>query len=143
MNEYISKALVGFDGQCFYEGYYGKESYLIIIHEKEVTLLSNEDIGKKSIKYRDGFKTKLSFQELEDIVQCKMYAIYKGNEYRVQMVAPRLKTVELLMREGFEKEDYTLGFEDNIHERITYKIVSINEIEELRVEKKSIYNDLV
>lgn len=138
MDEYIKKAIVGFNGNGFCEGYYQGNSYIAVIKKENIVLFSNEVITKMSQKYRDGYITEINVEELDDLVKSKMFAVYKGNEYRVQMVGKRLSDLELLARNGCEREDYELGFEDNIHERVTHKIVSKEDIESIRVERESI-----
>ena len=142
MDEYKDKALVGFDGSNFYEGYYQGKSFLALIDD-EVCLLSNEEIASKSSKYREGYATDFAIEELEDLVKSKMYAIYKGNEYEVQRVSKRLKQLELIARKNNRKEDLELGFEDDVYERVTHKLVSNEEIESIRVEKKSVYKEFL
>ena len=73
----------------------------------------------------------------------EMYAIYKGNEYEVQRVSKRLKQLELIARKNNRKEDLELGFEDDVYERLTHKLVSRDEIESIRVEKKSVYKEFL
>ena len=143
MNEYVEKALVGFDGNWFFEGYYQGKSYIAIIKKDNVVLFSNESISQLSQNYRDGYRTEITIEKLEDLVKSKMYAIYKGNEYEVQRVSKRLKQLELIARKNNRKEDLELGFEDDVYERVTHKLVSNEEIESIRVEKKSVYKEFL
>lgn len=48
--------------------------------------------------------------------------------------------MELLARKDKLEEDFRLGFEDDIYERITHKIITKEEIENIRIERKSVYN---
>lgn len=139
MEEYIEKAIVGFDGKNFYEGCYKGKIYLVLM-DKDIWLLSNEIITNRSRKYRDGYLTDIALNKLDDLMLSKMYATYKENEYEVQRVYRRLKKIELLARKDKLEEDFRLGFEDDIYERITHKIITKEEIENIRIERKSVYN---
>lgn len=139
VEEYIEKAIVGFDGKNFYEGCYKGKSYLVLM-DKDIWLLSNEVITNRSRKYRDGYLTDITLNQLDDLVLSKMYATYKENEYEVQRVHRRLRKIELLARKDKLEEDLQLGFEDDIYERITHKIITKEEIENIRIERKSVYN---
>ncbi len=143
MDEYVKKALVGFDGNWFYEGYYQGKSYIAIIKKDNIVLFSNEAVSQLSKNYRDGYRTEVTIEELEELFRTKMYAIYKGNKYEVQRVRPRLEKVELLARKGYENEDLELGFEDDVYERITHKLVNKDEIEKIYVEKESVYKEFL
>ena len=74
-------------------------------------------------------------------MRSKMFATYKGNEYEVQRVAPRLADFELLARKDHELEDIQLGFVRDVYERQTAKRVKREEIEELRVTRTSVYQE--
>ena len=141
MDEYVEKALVGFDGSNFFEGYYQGKSYLTRIIKGKFCLFSNESISQFSRSYRDGYVTEFSIEELEDLVKTKMFAIYKGNEYEVQRLAPRLEELELLARKGHENEDRKLGVEYSYCECLDYKLVTKDEIEKIYVEKESVYKE--
>ena len=143
MEEYIEKAVTGFDGCNLLEGYYKNRSYFADLIDDKIWLYSNEPIASNSRFEDDSYITKLNMEELDDLVKSKMYAIYKGNEYEVQRVRPRLQRLELLARKGYENEDLKLGFEDDMYERLTYKLVSRDEIESIRVEKKSVYKEFL
>lgn len=141
MDEYVEKALVGFDGSNFWEGYYQRKSYLTRIIKGKFCLFSNKSISQFSRNYRDGYVTEISIEELEDLVRSKMFAIYKGNKYEVQRLAPRLEELELLAREDHENEDEKLGFEYSYCECLNHKLVSKDEIEKIYVEKESVYKE--
>lgn len=146
MNDYVNMALVGFDGQLFHEIRYKGVEYLCVVHEDYVSVFSNETITFQSQVYRDGYKTRLNFGEIEDLEQCQMFATYKGNEYMVQRVSPRLQQLELLVRKGFEKEDLALGFEEHVdgpYEHVFNKLVGCHDIDSIRVEKESIYTHML
>lgn len=137
IEKYQKMAVMGFDGSNFYQATYQNKSYLAILDDS-VLVLSEEIINEKSEFEDEMYVTEFSIQELEALEYCKMYAVYKGNEYMVQMVLPKLKELELIIRTGFEEEDYKLGFEENFHERITSKCVKFDEIKGIRVEKERI-----
>lgn len=105
-------------------------------------LYSEERITQYSQEYRDGYRTEIRIDYLEDIFEVKMYAIYKGNTYEVQTVSPRLKELELLARKGYEKEDKEIGFKDNINERVTHILLTREEVENIYVKKRSVYGTL-
>lgn len=137
IEEYINKTVVAFNGTHFFESCYNGKSYISIIKEKTAILFSEQRITKTSQQYNYGYKTELSKQSLDDILESKMYIIYKGNRYEVQTVSPRLKELELLARKGHEAEDKAIGFTGkNPHLVITRK-----EIENIQVEKRSIYKE--
>ena len=143
MEEYIEKAVTGFDGCNLLEGYYQNRSYFAELIDDKIWLYSNESIASDSRFEDDSYITELDMEELDDLVKTKMYATYKGNEYEVESVSPRLRRLELLARKGYENEDLKLGFEDDMYERLTNKLVSRDEIESIRVEKKSVYKEFL
>ena len=143
MEEYIEKAVIGFNGCNLLEAYYQNRSYFAQIIKGKIRLYSNESIVSDSQFKDDLYVTELNLEELDDLVKSKVYATYKGNEYEVQRVSPRLRRLELLARKGYENEDLKLGFEDDMYERLTYKLVSRDEIESIRVEKKSVYKEFL
>jgi len=142
IEDYQKKAIMGFDGSNFLQATYHGNKYFAILDDC-ILLLSEEKIDINSEFEDDMYITEVCIQDLEELEQCKMFAVYKGNEYSVQIVSSGLESMELLIRKGFEKEDYELGFTDNIYERVTDKFVNISEIEGIRVEKKSVYQDYV
>ena len=143
MEEYIEKAVIGFNGCNLLEGYYQNRSYFAKMIKGKIWLYSNESIVSDSQFKDDSYITKLNMEELDDLVKTKMYATYKGNEYEVQRVRPRLRRLELLARKGYENEDLKLGFEADMYERLTHKLVSRGEIESIRVEQKSVYKEFL
>ena len=143
MEEYIEKAVIGFNGCNLLEGYYKNRSYFADLIDDKIWLYSNEPIASDSRFEDDSYITELDMEELDDLVKTKMYATYKGNEYEVQRVRPRLRRLELLARKGYENEDLKLGFEGDMYERLTHKLVSRGEIESIRVEQKSVYKEFL
>ena len=144
MEEYIEKAVMGFDGSRFLEGYYKGRSYLTKIIGDWFCLYSDAPISDRS-ECKDGRKyvTKIGIEDFEDLMRSKMYATYKGIEYEVEAVGPHMSDLILLARKGHEKEDLELGFEkdiDRFYITIT-KLVKPDEIESIRVERKSVYQE--
>lgn len=142
IEEYVNKSVIGFDGKCFLEAEYCDTNYMAILKKEIVIIYSDKLVNSNSKKYRNGYKTELSIESVDDLFRVKMFAIFKGNKYEVQIVSPYLKSIELLARDGHESEDIKLGFEDNIHERVTHMMVNRDMIEELLVEKTSILNEI-
>ena len=143
MDEYIKKALVGFDGEKFYEATYEKKEYMCMVHDGYAVLFSNNKITENSKAYRDGYRTEVKFGFLTDIYEGQMFATYKENEYKVGRVSSKLKSLELLVRPGHEKEDELLGFVYDLWERTNSKQVTLEEITDIRVEKRSFYEDFI
>ena len=82
-------------------------------------------------------------EELTDITLAKLYVTYGGKEYEALMVSKGFEEIILKARKGFEYEDKKIGFEDNIHERLTTKQVTRDEIEAIRVEQTSVYEEML
>ena len=72
-----------------------------------------------------------------------MYATYKGNEYEVFDVSPGLEELELKARDEYFKEDRVLGFSYTREMDITDKFVSCDEIDGIRVEKRSVKKEFL
>ena len=142
IEKYIEKSVIGFDGCNLLEGYYQNRSFFAIVLEDKIGLFSDEPIVSNS-QFEDDmyYVTELNWEEVDDLVRTKIYAVYKGNKYEVQRVRARLEKLELLARKGYEKEDLELGFEDDVYERITHKLVNRDEIEKIYVEKESVYKE--
>lgn len=126
------------------EGYYQNRSYIAIIFEDKIALISDEPITPDSRNRSDMYYvTELEWEELDDLVKLKVYAVYKGNKYEVQRVDSRLERIELLARKGHEQDEdiQKLGFKYDVYERLTNKLVTKEEIEKFYVEKESVYKE--
>jgi len=85
INEYKEKHFLGFWGNDYYEGVYADKNYVALIKDYSIiVLLSRAPLSEKSIKYRNGYETHFAINELDDFLQCKMYALYRENEYEVK-----------------------------------------------------------
>lgn len=138
----IEKSIRGFDGSRFFLSYYNGESYISLIDDR-IFILSQNAINEKSIAKRDGYLTEVIPEELTDITLAKLYVTYGGKEYEALMVSKGFEEIIIKARKGFEYEDKKIGFEDNIHERLTTKQVTRDEIEAIRVEEKSVYMKII
>ncbi len=138
----IEKSIRGFDGSRFFLSYYNGESYISLIDDR-IFILSQNAINEKSIAKRDGYLTEVIPEELTDITLAKLYVTYGGKEYEALMVSKGFEEIILKARKGFEYEDKKIGFEDNIHERLTTKQVTRDEIEAIRVEQTSVYEEML
>lgn len=144
IEKYIEESVIGFDGCNLLEGYYQNRSYFAIVLDDKIGLFSDEPIVLNSRNVDDMYYvTELNWKEVDNLVRTKIYAVYKGNEYEVQRVSPRLERIELLARKGCESEDLKLGFEDDVYERVTHKLVTKDEIEKIFVEKESVYEEFL
>ncbi|MBE5909234.1 MAG: hypothetical protein E7278_10425 [Lachnospiraceae bacterium] len=147
MDEYKKIANVGFLGRHFFEGIYKEKVYLAVFHFDYVTLMSREPITEFSNPFKFGFKTKVKLDELDDLLQCKMYATYKGNEYEVLDVASEFKNLLLKARDytsdDVMKEDQALGFIYDHEERMSEKFVTPDELDSIRVEKHSVKEEFL
>ena len=142
IDEYVEKAVVGFLGQCFFEAEYKGKNYLAIVSDR-ILLISKESISATSKLDYDQYLTYIQIDELDDLFILRMFATYKGNEYEVGRVSSKLKNLELLVRPGHEKEDELLGFVYDLWERTNSKQVTLEEITDIRVEKRSFYEDFI
>lgn len=141
VDDCIEKAIRGFDGTRFYLSYFNGESYLSLIDDT-ILLLSKKSISEKSVSRRFGFMTEVCLDELQDITLAKLYVTYGHNEYEALSVSKDFEEIVLKARKGLEYEDKKLGFKDNIHERLTIKLITLDEVESIRVEEKSVYEEL-
>ena len=139
-------ANVGFIGNDFLLGVFKGDIYLAVFHYSHIVLVSRKRINKESYAFKFGYKTAVQIEELDDLLQCKMYATYKGNEYEVLDVAPELKTMHLNARKNkFDSilaEDKELGFTYDRCMDMSSKKVTPDEIDSIRVEKTSIKSRL-
>ncbi len=138
----IEKSIRGFDGSRFFLSYYNGESYISLIDDR-IFILSQNAINEKSIAKRAGYLTEVIPEELTDITLAKLYVTYGGKEYEALMVSKGFKEIVIKARKGFEYEDKKIGFEDNIHERLTTKQVTRDEIEAIRVAENSVYMKII
>ena len=148
MDEYIEIANVGFWGDKFLEGLYGGKVYLAIAHGERIVLISRTVVNDNSKSFKFGYKTSVLMDELDDLLQCKMYATYKGNEYEVLDTLPGLKRLDLHARKNekgtdYLKEDFALGFKDDYEMKIVRKFVTPDEIDSIRVEKRSVKEEFL
>lgn len=146
--EYVDKLFLGFLGTCYYEGIYEGQSYMAEIETYHtMVLLSRTPITSDSNPYRNGYETKVALSALDNLMRCKMYATYKGNEYEVLDVAPELKAMHLSARknkyDSILAEDKELGFTYDRCMNMSSKKVTPDEIESIRIEKTSIKSRLM
>lgn len=142
MEKLIEKSVIGFSGRNLLEGYYQNRSYIAKLIEGKIWLYSNEPIASDSRRKNDMcYVTEFNWEEVDDLIRTKVYAVYKGNKYEVESVDSRLERLELLARKGKENEDLKLGFKDDVYERVTYKFITKDEIEKIYVEKESVYKE--
>lgn len=134
----VDKAIMGFDGSRFFLSYYNGDSYLTDI-DGNITLFSKNAINDNSVSESFYYWTEISPEELDDITLAKLYVTYCGNEYEAGMVSKGIDSIELIARDGYEATDKELGFKYSFTERITSKMISKNEIEDIRVEEISVY----
>ena len=142
LDYYFGKAITSFDGEWFYLSCYEGEKYITWIDEV-IELCSTLPINERSEKYKDIFLTEFDPKELEDITRAKAFIRYKGNEYEAITVSVGFSEVILKARKGLEHEDLKIGFEDNINERMTWKKITKEEIEDIRIEEVSVYDEML
>ena len=138
----IKKVMAGFLGNRFYIARYSGDYFLTTFEKKELLLESCERINDLSVWEYDQYITEVSLDDVEDIYQCKMYATYKGNEYEVMDVGPEFTSIQLKARRDKSKniliEDRNLGFEYDPDYRFFYKIVTLEDLDDIRVERHSV-----
>ena len=138
MKMLFEKAVVGFDGSRFFLSYYKGDIYLTDI-DGNITLFSKNAINDNSVRESFYFWTEISPEELDDITLAKLYVTYCGNEYEAGMVSKGIESLEIIARDGYEATDKELGFKYSVIERVTSKMISQSEIEDIRVEEISVY----
>ena len=140
--KYIEKTVAGFLGTRFHIAKYLGDWYFAIIEKNGLLLDSRESINDLSVWEFDHYITEISLNDIDDLLQCKMYATYKGNEYEVLDVAPELKTMRLRARRSASTnivpEDKELGFVYDYCMDIASKEVTPDVIDSIRVKKTSI-----
>ena len=144
--EYASKAIDSFYGGWFHLGYYKGVSYFAHIDD-EITLHSAYPLNQDSIWYDNIFRTDFAIEDLEDITRAKMFIKYKGNEYEADLVSEGCQEAIINARKGYENVDIDeLGFVSNridLYTILTNKTIKKEDIENIRIEEKSIYNELL
>ena len=140
--EYLNKAVAGFLGNRFYITVYFGDWFFTTVEKTGLLLDSQERINELSEWEYDLYITEVSLDDVEDIYQCKMYATYKGNEYEVMDVGPEFTSIQLKARRDKSKsiliEDRNLGFEYDPDYRFFYKIVTLEDLDDIRVERHSV-----
>ena len=109
----ISDAIIGYNGQNFYEGLLEGRTFITQRMDNVFCLFSRDPINGNSKPYRNGYITEAGLDELEDIYKSNLQAMYNGNWYIVQLVSPNYEKVELLARPDKLEEDKKQGFTDN------------------------------
>ena len=144
VEELIEKAVVGLDGKMFYMALYKGETYLAWIVDGIIALASEKPINSKSEKYGDDYETGMKIKDLDYITGYTMYVTYKGNEYEVERISPRLKDLELIARFGHEEEDTKYGFKtDSMFDTVDHRWILLEEAESIRIESKDVYLELM
>ncbi len=87
--------------------------------------------------------TPVGYDEIENLFRAKMYVTYKGNEYVAVIVEREMERVVLQARKDMEDEDINLGFVWDAWERTTWKTITRDEIEDIRIEKTSVYDEFL
>ena len=143
--EFIDFAPVGFTGTKYWEGTFKGRRFLAEPMYGKIELFSYEGLSSLSEHwYNKYYSTTVTASELDDLVECKMYATYKGIEYEVDSVAPRFANIILSGRNGYEQEDLDLGFRlsrPDAYSGIIRKRVEIEDIDSIRVEKRNVYEE--
>ena len=66
-----------------------------------------------------------------------MFAIYKGNKYKVLIAHKNLESLVLIANDN---EDTSVGWNVNLRDDLIKKLVDKSEIEDIIVEKEDAYN---
>lgn len=135
-------AITGFSGDRFYLSDYDGESYITWVDDA-IELCSASPVNEDSEKYRNIYLTEINPEDLSDIKLAKIYVKYMGNEYEALNIGEGFDSVILKARKGLEYEDKKNGFVDNINERITWKKIKRDEIEDIRIEQTSVYEEML
>lgn len=142
LGPFFEMAIKSFNGEWFYLSYLENEKYLSMVG-KIFTLFSPLPLNDNSLSYDDIFYTEFTIKDLKDVTRAKMFIKYRGNEYEAMNVRKGFDSVVLKARKGFEKEDEKLGFEYNRNEGVTWRIITKDEIEDIRIEETSFYDEFL
>lgn len=137
----IQKSVCEYSGDRFYIAYYNGDSCLAEFVNGTVVLCTNNEISKDSKLNAGCFMTPVGYDEIENLFRAKMYVTYKGNEYVAVIVNRELERVTLQARKGMEDEDIKLGFKWDAWERTTWKTIPRYDIEDIRIERTSVYDE--
>ncbi len=144
IEELKEKAYVGFDGKMFYMALYQGETYLAWLVNGIFALSSEKPIKFNSEKYGDYYETDMRIKELDYITGYTMYVTYKGNEYEVGGISPRLALLDLQGREDHLEEDLSLGFEREMYKHMYFlKQIVPEEADSFRIESRDVYLELM
>ena len=144
IEELKEKAYVGFDGKMFYMALYQGETYLAWLVNGIFALSSEKPIKSNSEKYGDYYETDMRIKELDYITGYTMYVTYKGNEYEVGGISPRLALLDLQGREDHLEEDLSLGFEREMYKHMYFlKQIVPEEADSFRIESRDVYLELM
>ena len=139
----IQKSVCQYVGERFYLSEYQGETYLSEFVNGIVKLCTESKLNKESYFDCGCFWTSVKIKNLDDLFRAKMYITYKGNEYAAVIVERGMEKVVLQARKGMEDEDINLGFVWDAWERTTWKTITRDEIEDIRIEKTSVYDEFL
>ncbi len=139
----IKKSVCEYAGERFYLSEYQGETYLSEFVNGIVMLCTESKLNKESYFDCGCFWTSVKIKNLDDLFRAKMYITYKGNEYAAVIVERGMEKVVLQARKGMEDEDIKLGFVWDAWERTTWKTITRDEIEDIRIEKTSVYDEFL
>ena len=139
----IKKSVCEYAGDRFYLSEYQGETYLSEFVNGIVMLCTESKHNKESYFDCGCFWTSVKIKNLDDLFRAKMYVTYKGNEYVAVIVEREMERVVLQARKDMEDEDIKLGFVWDAWERTTWKTITRDEIEDIRIEKTSVYDEFL
>lgn len=139
LDYYFEKAVTSFNGDWFYLAYFNGEIYLTDTG-REFFVYSKKPIVENSVYDDDCFITRFKIEDFEDVTRAKLFIKYKGNEYEALNVRVGFSEVIIKARKGLESEDLKLGFMENVYERMAWKTITKEEIEDIRIEEVSVYD---
>ena len=139
----IKKSVCEYAGDRFYLSEYQGETYLSVFINGIVKLCTESELNNESYFNGGCYLTPIKMENLDDLFRAKMYVTYKGNEYVAVIVEREMERVVLQARKDMEDEDINLGFVWDAWERTTWKTITRDEIEDIRIEKTSVYDEFL
>lgn len=137
-------AVVGLDGKEFYEATYKGQLYVMDIVNNEMAIYSSEPINRHSVHSGNWYYLDVKIEELDSVIEHKMYVTYKGNEYEVISASTHLKSFLIQGREDHVDEDLALGFDREMYKNMSFdKRIAYEEAESIRIESRDVYLELL
>lgn len=107
-------------------------------------LISDNIVNQSSVAIEDNsYVTKVSLNDVSDIIENKLYAEYKDNIFPIGYVSNNFENIELLSSRRDDIDEAGLGFKFSPEYRTSFLSVKKSDITKFLCESRSVYNEMV